>query len=126
LTRQNHLAIQPTKSREIIFYAVSPTACVVYLAQWRFHNAISCIQRGQRMTPSYDRSALEASLSQLESTAIIFAQRSISDGKVREVYLRQTKKLSQEYCAAVATGKISAKDAATQVQLLRNEILEVQ
>lgn len=78
------------------------------------------------MTPSYDRSALEASLSQLESTAIIFAQRSISDGKVREVYIRQTKILSQEYRAAVATGKISAKDAATQVQLLRNEILEVQ
>lgn len=74
----------------------------------------------------YDRDQLETSLSQMEAAASIFAQRFIKDGKARHNYIQQTRTLSQEYRTLVTTGSISAKEAAGQVQTIRNEILEAQ
>ncbi|SIO96224.1 hypothetical protein [Vibrio spartinae] len=68
---------------------------------------------------------LETALSQLESATFNFAYRYINDGNVRQSYINQTKKLSQEYRLKVSSGTISASDAARQVNQLRNEILEV-
>ncbi len=70
--------------------------------------------------------ALETALSQLESASANFAQRFLKDGRVRQSYIEQTRKLSQEYRARVASGALSPQEAATQVQSIRNEILEVQ
>lgn len=78
------------------------------------------------MNQNYDRDMLEVSLSQTESTAFNFAQRYTNDGKVRQSYISQTRKLSQEYRARVSAGSISAEDAAKEVQSIRNEILEAQ
>ncbi len=78
------------------------------------------------MNEVYDRSVLDGALSQLESTAMNFAHRFISDGKVRMSYINQTRKLAQEYRTRVISDAISPKEAAKQVQTLRNEILEAQ
>jgi len=43
------------------------------------------------MNEVYDRTALEGSLSQLESATANFAQRFIQDGKVRQSYIEQTR-----------------------------------
>ena len=78
------------------------------------------------MNQGYDRSMLEGSLSQMESAAMNFAHRFINDGKVRMSYVNQTKKVATEYRARVTSGAISAEDAAKQVQVIRNQILEAQ
>nr|MDC2855379.1 hypothetical protein [Ningiella sp. W23] len=78
------------------------------------------------MNQGYDRSMLEGSLSQMESAAMNFAHRFINDGKVRMSYVNQTKKVAIEYRARVTSGAISAEDAAKQVQVIRNQILEAQ
>lgn len=78
------------------------------------------------MSSLYDRSELETALSQLESAAINFSHRFINDGKVRASYIRQTKELAGEYRARVVSGALSPEDAAKQVQMIRNEILEAQ
>lgn len=72
----------------------------------------------------YDRSEFEAALSQLESAAINFSQRFINDGKVRTSYIRQTQELAKEYRARVTSGVLSTEEAAKQVHLIRNEILD--
>ncbi|AVS61429.1 hypothetical protein C8241_06575 [Paracidovorax avenae] len=69
---------------------------------------------------------LETALSQLESASANFAQRFLKDGRVRQSYIEQTRRLSQEYRARVVSGALSPQEAATQVQSIRNEILEVQ
>lgn len=78
------------------------------------------------MNQTYDRSLLEASLSQMESAALNFAHRFINDGKVRTSYINQTRKLAQEYRAKVGSGAITPEAAAHQVQQIRNQILEAQ
>ncbi|GKS97201.1 hypothetical protein [Acidovorax sp. SUPP2825] len=78
------------------------------------------------MNDVYDRTALDGSISQLESVTANFAQRFIQDGKVRKSYIEQTRQLAQEYRARVASGALSADDAARQVQSIRNDILEAQ
>lgn len=78
------------------------------------------------MNQIYDRSYLEGALSQMESAATNFAYRFINDGNVRMNYINQTRKLAQEYRERVAAGTITAEDAAKQVQVLRNDILEAQ
>ena len=78
------------------------------------------------MNQVYDRSLLEGSLSQMESTATNFAHRFINDGKVRISYINQTRKLAHEYRAKVSSGAISEEEAVKQVQGIRNEILEAQ
>jgi hypothetical protein len=72
----------------------------------------------------YDRNLLEASLSQMESQALNFAQRFINDSQVRMSYIKQTKKLSEEYRLKVKSGALTASKAAKQVQEIRNHILE--
>ncbi|MDE8602608.1 hypothetical protein M3I01_006665 [Marinomonas sp. RSW2] len=78
------------------------------------------------MNQGYDRSMLEGSLSQMESAAMNFAHRFINDGKVRMNYINQTKKVADEYRTRINSGAISAEDAAKQVQVIRNQILEAQ
>lgn len=78
------------------------------------------------MNQVYDRSIFEASLSQMESTALNFAYRFINDGKVRMSYINQSRKLSSEYRAKVSSGTIGVDEAAKQVQTIRNQILEAQ
>ncbi len=76
------------------------------------------------MESLYDRNLLEASLSQMESQALNFAQRFINDSQVRMSYIKQTKKLSEEYRLKVKSGALTASKAAKQVQEIRNHILE--
>jgi hypothetical protein len=45
---------------------------------------------------------------------------------VRISYIKQTRKLAQEYRTRVTTGAISPEKAAKQVQAIRNQILEAQ
>lgn len=78
------------------------------------------------MSLAYDRSKLEGTLSQMESAAMNFAHRFINDGKVRMSYITQTRKLAEEYRARVSAGTIAPAEAATQVQAIRNQILEAQ
>lgn len=78
------------------------------------------------MESLYDRNLLEASLSQMESQALNFAQRFINDSQVRMSYIKQTKKLSEEYRLKVKSGALTASEAAKQVQEMRNHILEAQ
>jgi hypothetical protein len=78
------------------------------------------------MNQIYDRNVLEGALSQMESAAMNFAHRFINDGKVRISYIKQTRKLAQEYRTRVTTGAISPEKAAKQVQAIRNQILEAQ
>lgn len=78
------------------------------------------------MNQVYDRSALEAALSQMESTAMNFAYRFINDGKVRMRYINQTRELADEFRTRATSGAISPEEAAKQVQAVRNQILEAQ
>lgn len=66
---------------------------------------------------------LEQALSQLESAAFNFSQRSINDSNIRQQYVTQTRKLSSEFRTKVAAGTISAEAAAKTVNVIRNEIL---
>lgn len=73
-----------------------------------------------------DDQILEFALSQMESVAFNFAYRHVKDGQVRKSYINQTLKLSQEYRANVKSGSMTAGQAAEQVHVIRNEILEAQ
>lgn len=66
----------------------------------------------------------EKSIYQMESAAFNFAQRCINDSSIRPQYISQTRKLSAEYRAKVASGAISAEAAAKTINTIRNEILE--
>lgn len=74
----------------------------------------------------YDRSVLEASLSQFESAVFNFAQRSINDSQVRRSYIAQTGELSRQYHNKVKIGSLSVDEAARQVNAIRNEIMETE
>lgn len=78
------------------------------------------------MNHAYDRSELNAALSQMESAATNFAHRFIKDGKVRISYINKTKKLAQEYRARVTLGAMSPWEAAKEAHGIRNQILEAQ
>ncbi len=78
------------------------------------------------MERNYDNNNLETSLSQMEVAALNFAHRFITDGRVRLSYIAQVHNLSQEYRQRVMSGRVTAEEAAGQVQTIRNEILEAQ
>lgn len=67
---------------------------------------------------------LDTSLSLLEAEAFNFAVRNIQDANVRKSYMRQTQQMSMQYRSLVKSGALSASEAASQVQVLRNEIME--
>jgi hypothetical protein len=81
---------------------------------------------GQRSTRRLDdQSALELSLTFLETEAFNFGKRFIQDSKVRQNYLNVVKRFSNEALDAVARGEISAYEAMTHTHAMRNEILEL-
>ncbi len=55
-----------------------------------------------------------------------FTYRFINDGTIRISYINQVKQLSYEYKFKVSSHQISVQNAAMQVNLIRNEILEAQ
>jgi hypothetical protein len=78
------------------------------------------------MDPLHADDPLQLALDQLQVASTNFAYRFINDGQVRQSYILQTRRLSEETRRLVASGAISAQAAAQQVQLVRNEILEAQ
>jgi len=77
------------------------------------------------MNTVHNKDRLEISLSQMESAAINYALRNINDNKVRKGYLTQTHKLILEYRAKVAEGELSRAEATSEIQSIRNDIIEV-
>lgn len=74
----------------------------------------------------HENQVLETALTQMESAALNFSYRFINDGRVRQSYIDQTRYLSQEYRMKVTMGSLSPEEAAKQVHVIRNEILEAQ
>lgn len=69
---------------------------------------------------------LNRALADLQVESTNFGLRFIRDARVRFDYMQQTKKLANEFSARVAKGEIAPREAAEQVNLLRNEIMEAQ
>jgi len=72
-----------------------------------------------------DNQVLEEALKAFETQAMNFAIRFIKDSKVRFQYMDKTKALSNEYLLKVQRGQLTACQAANEVNLLRNEIMEL-
>lgn len=71
------------------------------------------------------KNELEIALENLNGTALYFANNFLDhDGALREAYIKQIKKMSNQYLADVKQGKISLKKAAEESNQLRNSILE--
>lgn len=60
----------------------------------------------------------------LEAEGLNFSVRFINDSGVRKQYLRNIKAVSEEYIWRVNAGSLSAKTAAQEVNLIRNQIME--
>jgi len=75
------------------------------------------------MNDSYDKDSLDASLVLMEAAAFKFAQKQFRKGNVRQGYISQIRKLSQEYRAMVEACDLSPNIAAGQVRALRDEIV---
>jgi hypothetical protein len=67
---------------------------------------------------------LKKSLSMLEAEGLNFSVRFINDSGVRKQYMRNIKAVSEEYIWRVNAGSLSAKTAAQEVNLIRNQIME--
>ncbi|ELY2855748.1 hypothetical protein SMC92_002821 [Cronobacter dublinensis] len=72
-----------------------------------------------------DQRAFSAPLASLQGTASNFAAHCIQDSRVREQYLRDIQKMSNEFVRAVETGQMSPKEAAALASQMRNEILDL-
>lgn len=69
---------------------------------------------------------LNRALANLQVESTNFGLRFIKDARVRFDYMHQTKRLATEFSTRVAKGEITPREAAEQVNLLRNEIMEAQ
>lgn len=71
------------------------------------------------------KNELDIALENLHATAVYFGNNFLAhDAHLRQIYIRETKKMSERYIQLVKDGKMSVKDAATEANSLRNEILE--
>lgn len=73
---------------------------------------------------NHDRFLMNQCSKAFQVTAINFAIRHIQDGKVRLDYIEKAKLLSNEYLNRVNRGQITPYQAASEINLLRNEIME--
>lgn len=76
------------------------------------------------MEKSFERTLFNTSLTQLESESFNFAARFIQDGTVRRRYVAQIKEFSEDYRHKVDLGKLTPREAAAEVNDLRNAIME--
>lgn len=76
------------------------------------------------MTNPRSNAELNAALEQLKIQALNFGSRFIRDSKVRQDYMIKTQEMSRELRAAYESGRMTAKEAATAANELRNEIME--
>lgn len=71
------------------------------------------------------KNELEIALDNLNGTVIYFSKNFLShDSHLREIYVREAKKMSDRYLQLVKDGKMIVKEAATEATNLRNQILE--
>lgn len=71
------------------------------------------------------KNELEIALENLHATAVYFGNNFLAhDSHLREIYVRETKKMSERYLQLVKDGKMTVKEAASEATNLRNEILE--
>jgi hypothetical protein len=69
-------------------------------------------------------SALDTAIVAFEAEAVAFAQRFITDARVRANYVREAQRFSAELRSQVARGALSVQQAAEQAVALRNGLLE--
>ena len=72
-----------------------------------------------------DQRTFSAALALLQGTASNFAAHCIQDSRVREQYLRDIQKMSNEFFRAIETEQMLPKEAATLASQLHNEILDL-
>ena len=72
-----------------------------------------------------DSLVLQRALSELQATASNFAASCIRDAGVRAQYARDIHAVSHEFVAEVRAGRLTAKAAAEQVNVLRNRIMDL-
>lgn len=71
------------------------------------------------------KNELEIAIENLHATAVYFGNNFLAhDSHLREIYVREAKKMSERYLQLVKDGKMAVKEAATEATNLRNEILE--
>jgi hypothetical protein len=83
-----------------------------------------CIAGVPDPSPDSVPEPLRRTLDDFESTAVNFASRFIPDNEARQRYMRQIKEMSESVLEDFRAGNISAADAATLANRLRNEIME--
>lgn len=82
-------------------------------------------QSESNKVPVKVRNELEIALDSLNGTAIYFGNNFLAhDSHLREIYVREAKKMSDRYLQLVKEGKMTVKEAAIEATNLRNEILE--
>jgi hypothetical protein len=72
-----------------------------------------------------DSLVLQRALSELQATTSNFAASCIRDAGVRAQYARDIHAVSHEFVAEVRAGRLTAKAAAEQVNVLRNRIMDL-
>ncbi|CNB33219.1 hypothetical protein [Yersinia similis] len=72
-----------------------------------------------------DKKNVEIALASLKGTAVNFAVHSIKEARVREQYLNDIRKMSQEFTQAVDSGSMTSKEAALKANTMRNHILNL-
>lgn len=72
-----------------------------------------------------DQRTFSAALALLQGTAPNFAAHCIQDSRVREQYLRDIQKMSNEFVRAIETEQMLPKEAATLASQMHNEILDL-
>jgi hypothetical protein len=85
--------------------------------------AIVWSSMGPVYVPTRSRALADAVMA-LDSTALIFGEKFIRDGRVRTNYLNQAREASREIQAYVYSGEMSAEEGALKVQELRNALLD--
>ncbi len=76
------------------------------------------------MTNPRSNAELDAALEQLKIQALNFGSRFIRDSRVRQDYMTKTQTMSRELRAAYEANRMTAHEAATAANELRNEIME--
>lgn len=75
--------------------------------------------------PLHDQAMLDTALAELQATASNFAYSCIRDARARAEYLRDIGRVSAEYREAVFAKRMTARQAAEQVQELRNHLMDL-
>ncbi|ENX42371.1 hypothetical protein [Acinetobacter sp. NIPH 542] len=82
-------------------------------------------QADTNKVPVKVKNELEIALDSLNGTAVYFGNNFLAhDSHLREIYIREVKKMSDRYLQLVKEGKMTVKEATSEATSLRNEILE--